>query len=90
MSRRPAQLVYALRFAAFCTEHKVAASDLADLVVLIRQSVRAYERANNSDGMAKYGRSVDAVSAKAEQMGLKIDWPGLYPTVASGHPIPCC
>ena len=90
MARMNQTLTYAVRFAQFAAEHKLHPRDLAELVTLINASVRAYERADSYDGMKRYNKATDAVDAKAKEIGLQIDWPGLYPTVGSGHPVPCC
>ncbi len=70
-------ILFAVQFARFCTEFKIDPSDLSRMIEAARASKRAWENNNPK----REWQQADIVEAIADKYGLKVDWPGLWPTI---------
>lgn len=90
MPRINNRLVDAITFARFCIGHKIEPADAAELVALARSAFRAGERETSDYQLSATRRAANACKAferKAESLGFKVDWPGLWPRLIgkNGH-----
>lgn len=74
----------AVAFARQCQEHQLDPKEYATLIRLIRRAFAAgvtyantgTERASKADD-----RAGERVEQQAARMGMRVDWPGLIPTI---------
>jgi hypothetical protein len=71
----------AVRFAGMCKANEFEPREFADLIRLTRRAVAAGERACSVPNTQKAAdRAMERVEVHAAKMGLRTDWPGLFPT----------
>ena len=76
----PKHLEYATRFARFCLDTGLAPADAADLLVLADRAFKAGERECNVPNTSA-DRQRKAFEERANVYGLRVQWPGLWPSV---------
>lgn len=72
------KLAFAVELSVFSERFGIPMNDLAQMIAAANASARAWER-DDDEREQKMGTVVEEIAAK---YGCKIDWPGLWPTVA--------
>ncbi len=82
--RLPNALAYAVALAVFAKDAGIEPRDAAQLVVLARRAFTAGAKGTDTRGLAREQRAGDRFEAKAHELGLAVEWPGLWPELLRG------
>ena len=73
-------LEFAVVFAEFSNEQKIPANDLAQMILLARESAKAYARMDEK----KEHKRAEEVEEIAKKTGHTVEWNRMWPTLVKG------
>ena len=79
--RLPKALSDAVHFASWCQNERQEPAAVARLIVLARRAFNAGEVHCNTGERRRYDNATAAFEKAAAEMGYRVEWPGLWPTL---------